>query len=671
LSAGEQEAGERDAGGQGAGETGGAAHDGEDEWGPVLEGAGITVEEGRTPSAPVIPETDSYGGRRNVVTGEQIREQGSLDLLDALRAVPGIMFSKKNGLGTTTGTSLYVRGRGYTHPSLDTTVSFDGVPRFGLIYGQTMADGIPVFAADSLEVFKSPQPSSFGAGYAAVNVIPKYQQEQGWSAETGFSGGNFVTLGENASFGWRGGPFDVYAAQSWVSTEGHVVHSGSRQQSYYLNTGFWINAYWGLRVLGNFVDAETLEAPRTGQSKDDILATFKTASVFTSATANNEYDNAKGFIKLYYAFTDFTWLDEDRRIPGDWSRQELGAWGLRAKEAFSLWKGSDIAGGLDLDMNRTLNEDHNTTTPSVVTDFPLSTLASPYIAVSQFFSLGEGGYLIPSAGIRGYIHSLWDHAVSPQAGLVAGLDNLEFSLRYARGIIYPAPALIQGLVDTGNLDQGDLKKARPETVHHVEGGISYTWPALASLNASYYYDDGRDRVIAAGPAVPGNASTASYFRIQGLEAGGSFTVARDRLLLKRLELFAGVNWITGVQARGEDGREVRRMPYTPLVSLSAGFAWDFFRGFRLSGDYQLLHDVYGGDLRQSASFTALAETQRLEDIHLTGLRLAYSFSYAPWRVKRGELFIAAANLLNRRYYYYQGYDMPGTALTLGAGLAFK
>jgi outer membrane receptor for Fe3+-dicitrate len=241
----------------------------------VMEGEGITLEEQRAAPAPALPETDLYGARCNVVTEERIREQASLDILDALRDVPGVMFSKKNGIGTNTGTSLYVRGRGYTHPSLDTTVSFDGVPRYGLIYGQTMADSIPVFAAGSVEIFKSPQPSSFGTGYAALNVIPKYQDEQGWSAETGFSGGSFLTLGENAAAGWRKGPFDLYAAQSWVSTEGHVVHSGSYQQSYYLNTGCWINAYWNIRLLGNFVDAETLEPPRTGQSKDDILSTFK------------------------------------------------------------------------------------------------------------------------------------------------------------------------------------------------------------------------------------------------------------------------------------------------------------------------------------------------------------------------------------------------------------
>jgi iron complex outermembrane receptor protein len=604
-----------------------------------------------------------------VVTGEQIREQGSLDILDTLRDVPGVMFSKRNAIGTNTGNSLYVRGRGYNHPSLDTTVTFDGVPRYGLIYGQSMADSVPVFAVNAVEVFKSPQPSSFGAGYAALNIVPRYQDKQGWSAETGFSGGSFRTLSENAAVGLRRGPFDVYAAQSWISTEGHMVHSGAYQQSYYFNTGFWINASWNLRVLGNYVDAETMQAPKTGQKMSEVLSSYTTNTIFTTATVNNEYDNAKGFVKFYYNFTDFKILDEGSF--GSWSRQVLNGWGLRAKEAFSFWNGGDLAGGMDLDISDTVNENHKSSAP-VLAEFPRATLFSPYAAISQYLSLGGAWYLIPSGGLRGYVHSVWENSLSPQAGLVAGWKNLELSFSYARGIIYPAPALLQGMVESGQLDGLDLKGARPETVHHFEGGIAFKLPSLFSLNISYYYDDGRDRIVSSGKSAPGNASLASYFRIQGLEGGGSFSFNKNRLMLKALEFFAGYNWIISLRARGEDGKEADRMPYTPVFTASAGFKWTFLENFRLSGDYQFLHELYSGGLSPAgSSFFAPSESQRLQDISLVNLRLAYSFAYKPWRLEEGEVFVAAANLLDRDYEYYQGYAMPGFSLTLGAGLKFK
>ncbi|MDR0710511.1 MAG: TonB-dependent receptor plug domain-containing protein [Spirochaetaceae bacterium] len=646
-----------------------AGEDPEEDWAFAMEGPGITLEADRLDSTPVTPATDVYGARHNLVTEEQIREQGSLDILDTLRDVPGVMFSKRNAIGTNTGNSLYVRGRGYNHPSLDTTVSFDGVPRYGLIYGQSMADSVPVFAVNAVEVFKSPQPSSFGAGYAALNIIPKYQDEQGWSVETGFSGGSFLTFGENVSVGLRRGPFDVYAAQSWVSTDGHMVHSGAWQQSYYLNAGLWINAYWNLRLLGNYVDAETMQAPKSGQKKSEVLSTYTTNTIFTTATVNNEYDNARGFAKLYYNFTDFRILDEG--ATGSWSRQALNGWGLRAKEVFSFWKGSDLAGGIDLDMSDTVNENHKTSSP-ILAEFPSSTLFSPYAALSQYFSLGGQFYLIPSAGLRGYIHSVWKNSLSPQAGLVSGWKNLELSFSYARGVVYPAPALLQGMVESETGGGLYLEDVRPETVHHFEGGLSFKMPALFSLSASWYYDDGQDRIVAVGVSAPGNASLASYFRIQGLEGGGSFSFTRDWLMLKSFEFFAGYNWIISLRARGEDGNEVDRMPYTPIFTASAGFKWTFLENFRLSGDYQFLHGLYSGGLSPgSSSFFELSESQRLEDIDLLNLRLAYSFAYKPWRLENGEIFIAAANLLNRSYEYYQGYAMPGFSLTMGAGLKFK
>ncbi|MDR1319340.1 MAG: TonB-dependent receptor plug domain-containing protein, partial [Treponema sp.] len=537
-------AGNETAGGEGDGVSGG------ENWDLVMEGEGLTVTgEAPPPENPALPETDSFGAQRNVVSGGQIREQGSLDILDALRDVPGVVFGKQNAIGSTTGTSLYIRGRGYTHPSLDTTLSFDGVPRYGLLYGQSLADGIPVFAAESVEVYKYPQPANFGTGYAQVNVSPRYMAEQGMEAEAGFSGGSFLSLAENASFGWRRRRFDVYAAQSWISTEGHVEHSGSYQQNYYLNTGLWINAYWDIRLLFNFVDAETERAPRIDQRKDDILSTFKTGTVFSTLTLNNQFDRAVGFFKLYYNYTDFKWLDEEPRIPGDWSRQILNAYGMRAREVFSFWKGNDITAGLDIDGTKTANEDHNTLRPSVITDFPFMTLYSPYLAVSQYFSIKEKYFVLPSAGLRAYFHDTWDNAFSPQAGLVAGRGRAEFHFNYSLGVIYPAPANIQGLVNSGGLEKEDLKKARPEIVHHYEGGFSYRWLLPVALNVSYFYDDGRDRIVTSA-ALPGNASRAAFFRVQGLELSGSASLKKDRPVFKRLDIFAGGTWITGVRARG-------------------------------------------------------------------------------------------------------------------------
>jgi iron complex outermembrane receptor protein len=636
--------------------------------GIVMEGEGLTFEEAWAAS-PAIPQGDSYGGKRNVVSAEEIQEQGSLDLLDALRNVPGVMFSKRNAVGTNTGTSLYVRGRGYSHPSLDTSLSFDGVPRFGLIYGQTMADSISVFTAGSVEVFKSPVPSSFGAGYAMVNVVPKYQSAQGWSVEGGFSGGSYATLQENAALGFRKGPFDVYAAESFVTTEGHVVHSGAYQQNYYINTGYWINAYWNFRAIFNFSDAETLQAPASGQSKSDILATYKTGSIFTTATLNNEYDKASGLLKLYFNHTDFNWLDDNPLAEGDYSKQLLRGGGLRARESFLIPDGS-IAVGTDLDITMTANEDHNTESASVITRFPLSALFSPYAAASYTLRPGGDFYLIPQGAFRGFAHSLWDNSVSPQAGITAGWRYLEIAGFYSRGVIYPAPATLQSLINAGNIDGADLGKTKPETVHHFEGNFSFNWETI-TLNLAYYSDNGQNRILASGTGAPGNAASAAYFRIEGFEAGSQLRMGRKGFFPEGLELTGSIAWITKIRARGETGPEVDAMPYTPLFSAAAAAKWDWAGGFRLGGDYQFLHKIYGGGLQYNSSFSPISESRRLPDIHLLNLRLSYSFAHKPWRLSLCEIFVQANNVLDRKHEYYQGYEMPGITCAIGVNVTFK
>jgi len=122
-------------------------------------------------SNPVTPIHSRYGTQYNLVTEEQIKQQNSYDFQPMLQNVPGVMFQSKNLIGTQTNHSLYIRGRGASHPSSDFYILYDGVPRFGALFGQVLGDSIPVSTIGGVEVYKSPQPSQFGNGYASVNIF--------------------------------------------------------------------------------------------------------------------------------------------------------------------------------------------------------------------------------------------------------------------------------------------------------------------------------------------------------------------------------------------------------------------------------------------------------------------------------------------------------------------
>lgn len=138
-----------------------------------------------------------------------------------------------------------------------------------------------------------------------------------------------------------------------------------------------------------------------------------------------------------------------------------------------------------------------------------------------------------------------------------------------------------------------------------------------------------------------------------------------------IELFVGSTWYTDLNASGEDGNTAKKMPFTPVFSLSAGFRWVFLEHFHLAGDFQFLHDFYTGGLGQSPSFTEPSEANKLKDICLLNLRLGFSLKKEAWRLEDSELFVSVNNVLNSQYEYYTGYIMPGITFMLGTRIKFK
>lgn len=632
--------------------------------------------------APVLPVTTSFGTQFNVVTEEQIRLQGALDFYDALRNVPGVMFQKKNILGGQTSSSLYIRGRGASHPSPDLSILFDDVPRSGVLYGQALADGIPVYALGGMELYKYPQPSRFGSGYGMINFIPKYMTEPGTELKIGMEGGSYGTFAENIGMGMKEGKGDVYAAQSHVRTDGHVAHSSADQTSYYLNTGYQLTDAWSLRLMANHVDAST-EAPNSPLTGAPMYPErFDTETTLVTLSLANSYKKASGYIKGYYNNTNFYLIGENSGTAT--SKQSNDLYGLRARETFWLWKGSEIVAGFDLDrMNLENRQSFHTTGKETVWDFPDITVVSPYVAISQQFGSDDGVHIIPSAGLRHYANNTFADKTTPQAGLVVGYGNTNLHANYARGVNYPSPVVLQNFLGNKGLPSGfDTEKIKPEVVDHYEIGLSHVEEGLGSINATVFYDDGKDRLRAyMWGAAPDetffNSSTARY-KIRGLELSGTLTP------MQSLDLFAGATWMR-VKARGDDGVERDRMPYTPSFAFQAGFKWRFLEHFQLSGDYQYLRDIYAATSARtsnpsnpSSSFAELTDTDRLPNVNVVNLRLDYEFDYEPWQIRDGRIFLAIDNVFDADYAYALEksgtqkacYFMPGRTVMAGFELTF-
>ncbi|MDR1920277.1 MAG: hypothetical protein LBS31_00810 [Candidatus Adiutrix sp.] len=366
-----------------------------------------------------------------------------------------------------------------------------------------------------MEVYKYPQPSRFGTGYGMINFIPKHMTEEGYEFRTSFQGGSYGAYAENMGFGLKDGAFDVYAAQSWVSSDGYLDHSRAQQQSYYLNMGFQASENWNLRLLINYVDAQTLNPVfypdglrrTTGAPGAER---YDTETSFTTVTLSNQYDSASGYVKFYYNDTDFHILGEPSGgLSASSSEQSNQLSGVRVRETFNLWEGNEIVAGFDLDRTRLKNTNNPYVGATRIWNFPNQTVFSPYAAISQFFGSEEAFHLTPSAGLRYCRHNVFDDEASPQAGLVLGYGNTNLNFNYAKGVNYPSPVVLQGFLQDKALPANFITtEIKPEAADHYEVGLTHSWPELATLGLTYFNDKGKDRTRA---YMYGPAPTPSFW----------------------------------------------------------------------------------------------------------------------------------------------------------------
>jgi iron complex outermembrane receptor protein len=150
------------------------------------------------------------------------------------------------------------------------------------------------------------------------------------------------------------------------------------------------------------------------------------------------------------------------------------------------------------------------------------------------------------------------------------------------------------------------------------------------------------------------------------------------------ELFSGVTWLR-VRAKGDDGVERDRMPYSPNFTLQTGFRLRFLEDFLLSGDYQYLRNVYAvtsaravNPTAPESNFLELTDAYKLPNINVANFRLDYFFALSKMRIKEGRLFLALNNALDAKYAYALEtneiqsayYYMPGLTFMLGFEVKF-
>lgn len=618
-------------------------------------------------TSPALPETSSLGTQSNRVSREQIENQAATDINHALTLIPGVMTRSQTMMGGQTSHGIYVRGRGASHPGSDVAIYFDGVPRAGAIYGQTLFDGISLGSVEAIEVFKSPQPANFGSGYAAVNMEPRKIKRAGQEVEISVAGGSHETVNEEVFAGYKNDRFDVSAVQNWASTAGHVNHSRAQQQNYYLNTGWQLTPNEEVRFLANRTLGQTLQPDKRGGARS--VDRYDTDTTFFTLTLNSRRESSEGFLKTYYNDTQYDLLGERKKISGTVtkladSRQSMKLYGVRGKYSWSFAEATRLTVGMDLDRTETTNRQRmQESGATTYWDFPTMTLFSPYASVSYDWQVGDV-VVTPSVGLRSYTHSEFKDVVAPQAGLVVSSGLWRWNANYARGVNYPTPVALQGLVVRGRSHSSQAwASLKPEVVDHYETGIGLMADTDNAVNLTVFYDRGRDRFrVNMSPNVPPTWNDpVGRYKVAGLEASIQKSFGPD------VKTFAAVTYMN-VRATDSAGKLSKHLAYSPKWLIQGGATWNITHAWKLYADAMYVSDLWSGmNARPSQNF-GYSTDKKLKDFLLVNVKLSRTFEPPQGLPKNAEVFVSVNNLLNRDYAWDAGYPMPG--ITAFAGVKF-
>lgn len=606
-------------------------------------------------ASPVIKENNltPLAGQVSTVSSEQIAALNAQDLPSALRRTPGVIISRHNPIGSFgggDGGGVFIRGMGASRPGAEIQMAMDGIPRFVGIWNHPLMDTLSVDNAAQLNVYKGAQPVLFGnMSFGVVDMTTKRRSEPGFGTDVQLAGGSYNTFIETFEHSGKEGSVDYLFSQSFRSSDGHRTHSAGELQNVLARLGVELGDNWYLSLLYNRTDnwAEDPGDRRTGIDE----GRFDTATDFGVITLSNLFERAAGSIKLYWDRGAIDWVGQYDGVGAN-DADTLTRWdnyGIKARESFFLWEGGELLTGLDIE---TISGKVDfSDPPAAPTQFDRETfqLIQPYAMLRQRVDLGEGIWIEPSVGARGFFHDSFDNEIGPQAGLVLNIHETRLHAGYARGINYPGVFVeTLAMLQPGNNLQDRLTA---EKLDHFEVGVRQEVTDTLRVEVTGFMDQGKDRIsIVLPPPPPPTWDNAGDFDTHGVEASLTWS-PQDTL-----SLFVGGTWM---EADPGD------LPYAPDWSASAGLTWRVLDNVTISMDASY---VDSQTVLSRNRTSAVVNAEKVGAYFLLGGRIGVEFP-VPWK-GTGELFIAGENLTDTSYEYKPGYPMPGINGMSGVKLGF-
>lgn len=583
----------------------------------------IVVTATRSPRA--IQET---GASITVIDQEEITRRQNVAVVDLLRNVPGVTFTRNGGIGNVTG--VFIRGAESDH----TVALIDGVKLNdpsgvggGFNFGNLLVGNIA-----RIEVVRGSQSVLWGSQAigGVVNLITRQPTEKltvnarvegGWRDTWQLAGnvsGKFGPVA--ASVG--GGYFRTDGFSSFSEERGGVEHDGYR--NYGANASFNVAVTDGVSIdlRGWYSDARTDFdgfAPPTFSFGD-----------------TDEYGRTRefvGYAGLNAAFLDGRWTNriaytrtETKRENFDPASTPTRTFDARGtNERFEYQGGFDFGDGLraDFGAEKEKSRFRNSSFGGGAYQVARADIDSFY---GQLTAQPLEGLTL-TAGARHDDHNRFGSKTTFAANGAYTPNGGNTVIRASYGEGFKAPSLYQLFGDYGN---GLLQ---PESSEGWDAGITqYLVDDRIELSATYFHRD-TDNLITFISCPPlgtgicagrpfGTYDNVAKSRAKGIETSLAFRPT-DALTVE-----GTYSWIDA-----DDRLTDRTLARRPSQTASASVDWRLPFGLELGGTATLVGD----------SFDNAANTRRLEGYVVVDLRASYPIT------DRIELYGRIENLLDEKY----------------------
>lgn len=198
----------------------------------------VSATGAETPDAQV-------GASVSVIDHGQLQDLNNLDVLEALRIVPGIQVLQSGRRGGTTSVSI---GGGGLASSSFNKVLLDGIPMNG-IGGPLEFANISTTGVDSVEVLRGGNSVLYGTDALAGVINIKTPRGTATTPEITYSGsgGNFGTYRNDVSLGGALRQFDYFSEFSRFDTQNGLPNNAFHNGTYAGNFGWAVNGSTDLR----------------------------------------------------------------------------------------------------------------------------------------------------------------------------------------------------------------------------------------------------------------------------------------------------------------------------------------------------------------------------------------------------------------------------------------